>query len=132
MAKITKEQYNKWANQALNGFTFDLQYYVLWSEKTLSKKVKRVNGDVVEFKIEYHKEFETKTNAYGCSWNVETGCYIPMLNITVWHPTHTGCYSSSGWAKSEKIGDVQNSKKYNVLCKLSGMIDTDKYMKEFA
>ena len=132
MAKITREQYNKWNAQANNGFSLDLQYFVIWNEKTLTKKIKLENGNVIEFKIEYHKEFETKTNSYGCKWNVETGRYIPMLNITVWHPTTSGCYASSGWAKSERIGEVQNTKKYNVLCKLSAEINTDEYIKEFA
>lgn len=132
MAKITREQYNKWNAQANNGFSLDLQYFVIWNEKTLTKKIKLESGNVIEFKIEYHKEFETKTNSYGCKWNVETGRYIPMLNITVWHPTTSGCYASSGCAKSERIGEVQNTKKYNVLCKLSAEINTDEYIKEFA
>lgn len=132
MAKITREQYNKWNAQANNGFSLDLQYFVIWNEKTLTKKIKLESGNVIEFKIEYHKEFETKTNSYGCKWNVETGRYIPMLNITVWHPTTSGCYASNGWAKSERIGEVQNTKKYNVLCKLSAEINTDEYIKEFA
>lgn len=132
MAKITREQYNKWNAQANNGFSLDIQYFVIWNEKTLTKKIKLENGNVIEFKIEYHKEFETKTNSYGCKWNVETGRYIPMLNITVWHPTTSGCYTSSGWVKSERIGEVQNTKKYNVLCKLSAEINTDEYIKEFA
>lgn len=38
MAKITKEQYIKWSNQAKSGFNLDLQYYVTWGEKTLTKK----------------------------------------------------------------------------------------------
>ena len=56
MAKITKEQYTKWSKQAKNGFSLDLQYYVIWNEKTLTKRIKMADGDVMEFKIEYQRE----------------------------------------------------------------------------
>lgn len=130
MARITREQFNRWNAQAQNGFEFDFQYYVIWNEKTLTKKVKVTNGDIVEFKIEWDKETERKTNEWGCCWTVETGRYIPMLYITIWHPSNTGCFTSTGWAKSEKLGDPETSKKYNVLCKLSAGINTDEYIKE--
>ncbi len=132
MAKITREQFNKWNAQAQNGFGLDLQYYVIWGEKTLTKKIELDNGNVVEFKIEYRNEYETKTNEHGCRWNVETGRYIPMLHITVWRPSHSGCYVSSGIGKYERIGDAQTSKRYNVLCKLSAEVKTEQYMDAIA
>lgn len=132
MAKITREQFNKWNSQAKNGFQLDLQHYLVWNEKILTKKIKMENGDIIEFRIEYHKEFETKTNEWGCKWNEETGRYIPMLCITRWKPSTSGCYCSGGWAKTEILGSPETSKKYNVLCKLSETVDIDKYMKEFA
>lgn len=131
MAKITREQFNKWNAQAKNGFQFDLECFMVWGEKTLTKKIKMENGDIIEFKIEYTKEFETKTNEWGCKWNVETGRYIPMLYITHWKPSTSGCYHSSGWAKTEVLGSPENSQKYNVLCKLSETVNTDEYMEEF-
>lgn len=131
MAKITREQFNKWNQQAKNGFGFDLNYYLTWTEKTLTKKVKMENGDVIEFKIEYQKEFETKTNSYGCRWNVETGRYIPTLYITHWKPSTSGCYCSSGFDKSEILGEAETSKKYSTLCKLSEKINTDGYMENY-
>lgn len=131
MAKITREQFNKWNAQAKNGFQFDLQYFLIWSEKTLTKKIEMENGDIIEFKIEFDKEFETKTNQWGSRWNVETGRYIPMLYITYWKPSDSGCYHSSGREKSEILGNPENSKKYNVLCKLSETVNTDEHMKAF-
>lgn len=131
MAKITREQFNKWNQQAKNGFGFDLTYYLTWAEKTLTKKVTMENGDVIEFKIEYQKEFATKTNEYGCRWNVETGRYIPMLYITHWKPSTSGCYHSGGYDKSEIIGEPETSKKYSTLCKLSEKINTDGYMEKY-
>lgn len=131
MAKITREQFNKWNAQAKNGFQFDLEHFLTWNEKTLTKRIKMENGDIIEFKVEFEKEFETKTNTYGCHWNVETGRYIPMLYITHWKPSTSGCYHSSGREKSEALGNPENSKKYNVLCKLSEMVNTDEYMKAY-
>ena len=133
MVKITKEQYTKWSAQAKNGFVLDLQHYVIWSEKTLTKRIKMADGDVMEFKIEYMKEYEQKTNEWGCKWSVETGRYIPTMTITRWHPTGTGCYTSIGRYEEEKpLGEPEQTKKYSVLCKLSGEIDTDEYMKKIA
>lgn len=131
MAKVTREQIIKWNGQAKNGFGLDVQYFIIWNEKTLTKKIEMENGDVVEFKIEYNKEFETKTNSYGCRWNVETGRYIPMLYITLWKPSNSGCYHSGGFDKSEILGEPEKSKKYSTLCKLSGIVDTDRYMENY-
>ncbi len=132
MAKITKEQYTKWSKQAKNGFSLDLQYYVIWNEKTLTKRIKMADGDVMEFKIEYQRECKQKTNKWGCKCYVETGQYIPMLIVKRWHPTKTGSYMSSGYEEEKPLGEPEQSKKYSILCKLSGEIDTDEYMRKIA
>ena len=131
MAKLTREQINKWNSQAKNGFQFDSRYFLIWNEKTLIKNIKMENGDIIEFKIEYDKEYEKYTNEWKVTRNVETGRYIPMLYITHWRPTQSESYTSSGWAKTEVLGSPENSKKYNVLCKLSETVNTDEYMEEF-
>lgn len=132
MAKLTREQFNKWNAQAQNGFTFDIQEFCVWNEKTLKKNHKLESGDVVEFRIEYDEEYETKTNEWGCRWNVKTGRYIPMLYIRIWHPSSTsGCYTSNGiYYERYELGEPENTKKYNVLCKLSAEVNTDEYMKK--
>ena len=132
MAKITREQFNKWNAQAKNGFSFDLEYFLTWSEKTLTKRIEIHDGIVIEFTIQYKNEYETITNEYGCKWNQQTGKYIPMLYITRWKPSpNSGCYYSSGREYSEILGTVESSKKYNVLCKYSEQIDTEKYMENY-
>ena len=132
MAKLTKEQYAKWCEQAKNGFILDLRYYLTWGEKTLTKRIKTACGDVIEFRIEYMPEYKQTTNEWGCKWNERTGRYIPMLNVARWRPTGTGCYSSSGYIAEKQIGEPEQTKKYNVLCKLSGEIETDEYMEKIA
>ena len=64
MARLTREQYNKWDAQAKNGFHFDLHYYVTWSEKTLIKNIKQDDGCIIQFKLWYMPEYETKTNEW--------------------------------------------------------------------
>lgn len=71
MAKITREQYNKWNAQAQNGFRLDLQYYVVWGEKTLVKSIKQTDGTIIQFKLWYIPEYKTKVNEWGCKWNVK-------------------------------------------------------------
>ena len=73
MAKLTREQYNKWNAQAQNGFMLDLQYFLIWGEKTLIKGIEQENGAIIRFKLSYIDEFETRTNEHGCRWNERTG-----------------------------------------------------------
>ena len=131
MAKITREQYNKWNAQAQNGFSFDLQFFYNWHEKRLRKTVEQPDKNVVEFVIDYRAEYETKTNEYGCKWNVETGRHIPYLRVSIWHPSSSeGMYHSYGTGTTYDIGEPEDKRRYAALCNLSGTINTDDYMPE--
>ena len=129
MPSITREQAQKWDAQARGGFRFDVRYYVIWGEKELRKTVELPGGRYVEFKIGYRAEYETKTNDYGCKWNVETGRHIPELSVRVWQPSGAaGVYSSSGFGKHIDIGQAQTKKNYKILCQLSETGNTVEYM----
>lgn len=129
MPSITREQAQKWDAQARGGFRFDVRYYVMWGEKELRKTVELPGGRYVEFKIGYCAEYETKTNDYGCKWNVETGRHIPQLSVTVWTPTATeGVYTSHGYGKHIDIGPALAKKNYKILCQLSETVNTEEYM----
>ena len=129
MAKITREQFEKWNAQAKNGFEFDLRYYLTWNEKVLTKKIKLENGNIIEFKLMYKNEYKSIVNEYGCRWNQETGRQIPYIHITEWKPSHNSeTFYSSGMGKWEQVGEPQNSKKYNILCKISAEINTKDFM----
>lgn len=133
MPSITREQAQKWDAQARGGFRFDVRYYVIWGEKKLRKTVDLPGGRVVEFSIGYRAEYETKTNDYGCKWNVETGRHIPELSVTVWTPGSTeGVYTSQGMGQHIDIGPAQTKKSYKILCQLSETVNTDAYMPEAA
>lgn len=130
MAKITREQFNKWNGQAKNGFRLDLEFYCNWGEKQLHKTIKHEDGTVTEFVISYNPEYITKTNSYGCKWNESTGRQIPTLQINKWRPLTTPGMYSVTHGKYQTIGEPEKTKKYSTLCKLSAEIDTDKLMKE--
>lgn len=130
MAKITREQYNKWNAQAKNGFMLDLEYYCNWGEKTLVKNIKQPDNTIIQFKLYYIPEYKTKTNNHGCKWNVATGNNIPVMRIDRLIPGNTeGVYIVHHITDDKQIAAVEKSKKYVTLCKISGMIDTDKELK---
>ena len=128
--KITREQYNKWNEQAKGGFAFDLQNFAVWGEKELFKRVKQAGGSFIQFQISWRSEFTTYTNEWGVVRNIETGRHIPTLNISKWKPTPSGAYVSHGLGEDITLGTPETSKKYNVLCKLSALVDTDKLVAE--
>ena len=133
MATLTSEQYQKWNAQAQNNFTFDIKNYVIWNEKRLTKSIKQPDGSIIQFKIEYYPEYETKTNEWGCHWNVKTGRHIPMMRIDRLIPSSTeGCYIVHTVKEKITMGEPEKTMKYSVLCKISGAVNTDEYLKEIA
>lgn len=128
--EITREQYNKWNEQAKNGFAFDLQKFAVWGEKELFKRVKQSDGSFIQFQIGWRSEFTASTNEWGVTRNIETGRHIPTLNISKWEPVPSGAYVSRGLSEDITLGASEASKKYNALCKLSVLVDTDKLMAE--
>lgn len=129
MAKITREQYNKWNAQAQNGFRLDLQYYIVWGEKTLVKSINQPDNTIIQFKLWYIPEYETKVNEWGCKWNVKTGRQIPMMRIERLVPGHTEGVCSVHTVKDDMpMGEPEKTMKYSTLCKISGMVDTDAEM----
>lgn len=131
MATITREQFEKWNAQAKNGFKLDLQYYLCFSEKTLIKDIPQANGDIIQFKLWYLPEYETKTNEYGCRWNVRTGRQIPMMRIEKLLKTSTeGSYQVVTIKDDRPMGEPEKTLKYSTLCKISGTVNIDEELKE--
>lgn len=133
MARLTREQYNKWDAQAKNGFHFDLHYYVTWSEKTLIKNIKQDDGSIIQFKLWYMPEYETKTNEWGCKFNIKTGRQIPMMRIDKLVPGSTeGVYIVHTVRDDRPMGEPEKTLKYSTLCKISGEVNTDEELKAIA
>ena len=57
---------------------------------------------------------------------IPTGKVQPHLHFQVWSPTTTGMMSSHGFGKCVEIGEKQNKRSWNVLCKLSADYDEEK------
>lgn len=133
MAKLTREQYNKWNAQAQNGFMLDLQYFLIWGEKTLIKDIEQENGAIIRFKLSYIDEFETRTNEHGCRWNERTGRKIPVMKIDRLVPCKTeGMYQVINIAENRQMAEPEKTMKYSTLCKISGLIDTDVELQKIA
>jgi len=119
MAKITKEQYDKWTNQANangNGWGFDLRYFAIWGEKEVIKRIPDVNGEYIQWKIGYYDEYEEITNQYGCKYRRATGRYIPTWTVNRLIPLESGCYRVLP-VSEHAVGEIQNKKNYAYLCK---------------
>lgn len=130
MAKLTKEQYNKWNAQAKNGFQFDFRYFITHNEKTLIKNIPQDDGCIIQFRLWYFPEYETKTNDYGCSWNVKTGRQIPMMDVEKLVPDRVeGIYIVHTIKGNIKMGEPEKTMKYSTLCKISGVVNTDEELK---
>lgn len=133
MAKLTREQLNKWNAQAKGGFVFDYRYYLIWGEKELIKQIDLDDTRVLQVKICYYPEYETRANDYGCKWNVRTGREVPNVHYQVYHrEDNSGFLKGYGMGTYEPIGEPQDKKKYNVLCALSATIDLDAIIKKVA
>ena len=131
MATITREQFNKWNGQAKGGFNFDLEHYLVWGEKELVKDVKQDDNTIIRYRLDYVEEYKEYTNEYGCTRNKRTGFLIPSLNIDKLVPTGSGVYRVISILWGRKMAEVEKTKKYSTLCKISGTIDTAEILKEF-
>lgn len=103
MARITREQLEKYNAKCKNGFKFNLQEFLIWKEKSVIKEIKLNNNEILEVTIFYSTE--------------PTG-EIPTLRI------HKGTldgnfYSFSGQGQTFTIGDTQKKKNFNLLAKLT-------------
>lgn len=131
MPSITKEQFDKWNSKATNGFKFDVKEYVCWGDKALVRHESLVGGKIAEFKIRYYEEFKSKTNEWGCTYNVTTGGHIPTLEVNVLVPCETpGIYRVLTFEKGKSLGDALPKMKYDVLCKLANDVNVESYIKK--
>ena len=124
MARITREQVEKMNAQAKNGFKFDIEYFLIHHEKTLTKIVVLNESQFVRFKLMFEDERE---NADG--WRRPTGRQIPNIHISLWNNSR-GFASSHGLGTWEKIGEPVNKKSFALLCKLSAEVDTGEFLKK--
>ena len=123
--KLTANDVKRFDGMCKNGFHFDVRYWMIHDEKTVSKEVS-VDGGHVQIHLLWMDDYETKTNDYGCSWKVPTGKKIPVANVSFWRPTGNGVFSSRGIGKWIPLGDPVARKSFKVLTDATGTIDVEK------
>jgi hypothetical protein len=127
MARLTREQAQKWSAQAANGFTFDIEWFLTWNEKQLIKSIKQDNGEIIQFKIRFRKESERVQGRY-CAYTRETGRVIPEMDIYRLLPLESGCYRVLTIKSGVTLGEPQEKRAYKTLCECSKDIDTAEWL----
>lgn len=116
MAKLTKEQVERWSAKLQNGFAFDVFCYMRDGDKQITKKIELEDGKILEATITYREP---------------KGSYAkvlhPTLHLQLWEPANTpGMMCSHGIGAYIGIGNEQAKRNYNELVRLSGEITSEK------
>ena len=114
MAKLTREQVNKWNEGNAQGWQFDITYYLYHSEKTLSKHIEIDDTHVLQCQIMFRSEYKTNKNSYGCTWNTETGRQIPTIHFA-YSVKSGGMLVSHGLGYWHTLGEAIDKKNYKAL-----------------
>lgn len=106
MAKITREQYNKFNEKCKNGFSLDLQFFATWNEKRCIKTIQMPDDvNLYEVIIEFTNEYK---NFAKIGVKVEF-----IVNKCV--PTGTANMYSVHELKREEISDILPRKSAKIL-----------------
>lgn len=122
MAKLTREQWEKFRSQAPENWIFDAQHFVAWGEKTIAfKGPEDENGKHYVIKIDYQEE------RTGEGWTAKkTGRQIPIIRVERYTPTGNGMFCSVVQIFKAAAGEPQKNKNYAYMCTLAATLDTDK------
>ena len=120
MATITKEKILKNQAMAPEGWTYDWRHYAAWGEHQIFRNLEQPDGSIIRGTVSWWETYETRTNEFGCSWNVRTGKYVPELHVNRWVKSWGDSWSSQGLGKRTRLSDVEHDKRvYKELCKLT-------------
>ena len=114
MAKLTREQVDKWNEGNKNGFQFDITYFLYHSEKTLSKHIEIDDTHVLQCQIMFRDEMTQVTNSYGCKYPVHTGKVIPVIHFA-YSVKSGGMLVSHGLGYWHTLGEAIYKKNYKAL-----------------
>ena len=106
MAKLTRDQFNKFNGNCKNGFSLDLYYFGIWGEKRCKKNVKFSDSDNF---YEIIIEFEDKTEKFQKIGSV------PVLIINQCIPTGTEGMYRVIELKCDEIGEMAKRRSVKVL-----------------
>ena len=79
MAKVTKEQYEKWNGQLENGWFLDLQRLVIWGEKDIRITDKISDTEYVDYTVSFWENYENHRNGSLRARRVMYGVFGTML-----------------------------------------------------
>jgi hypothetical protein len=117
MARVTREQVEKWNKQALNGFRLDLSMLMYHNEKDLEKIVKVDDTKHIRYRLSF---WEVRKN-YRFSH------YVVKLNKSIWTTNREGGMATShGLGYNVVVSEKEYSKKnFKELCTISGQLPED-------
>ena len=123
MATITKEQAMKRQAAAPTGWRYDWKHYVLWGENQITRSLNQDDGSILTGAVSFREIYETRTNEYGCRWNVPTGKYCIELRVSRWVESGSGAWVSHGLGKTMRLGLGEFTRKtYKDLCKTAATV----------
>lgn len=126
---MTNQDVMKMNSECSNGFAFYLWRYITYKDKEFIKRIPLGDNLELHIVIYWAEDFETKQNAYGQSFNVLTGKYIPALHFSVWKVEGT-VEKSEGIGRFFIIPNAEKSKRktYKKLQQLTKNYTTEKCM----
>lgn len=128
MAKLTVDQLRKWNAVLPAGWKFDAQHFVMWGEKQIfTESAKNETGVFYCLTLDYTAE------STGTGWSRKaTGRQIPMVSIKRYTPSGVSGLYSVVHIIEEAAAAPESKRKYDVLVKLAGTIDTAAYFRRAA
>ena len=90
MAKLTKEQVEKYNTKAGNGFKFDIYGFLMKGEKELIKTIDIDSERYIKARVHY-QEIYKKNESYG--FNTGTGKHQIVMNVSEWTRGETADHS---------------------------------------
>ena len=127
MPAITREKIRKYQEMTPEGWSYDWRYYVMWGENQLQRHIPQDDNTTIEATVRWDEIYETKTNEYGCSWNVKTGEYRVDMNVRRWRPGSTpGTMVSDGIGRTIELdSNGYPRRSYKMLCVFAGAVSDE-------
>lgn len=128
MAKITREQFNKWSAQLPEGWKLDLQHYVMWGEKKIY-----TDAPADEAGTFYRLELRYREETNGRGWSAEkTGYQLPRVCVDRWNKTQNEGMYTVIEVYAEIVGEKQKKRNYSYLAQLAAEIDAGSFFAKAA
>ena len=118
MAKLTRDQLNKWNGQLKNGFGLDIMAYVAYGEKQAEKYIELPSGRKLRAVFQFNK-------VPGATHWHNTGLVKPVLALSVWRKTSTEgvIQSTCGTDYIDMSQETFSKKNYSILAGLTAAWD---------